>query len=75
MGGATGCIGDPSGRTTERAELQSLFIEENVEGIKYNLELIFENHEKYFWKETNACLPKVRYFLFKTEIIVIIIIS
>ncbi|KAI4457101.1 tyrosyl-trna synthetase [Holotrichia oblita] len=60
LGGATGNIGDPSGRTTERDELQSAFIDENVKGIKRNIEIIFENHRKYFWKDNEGNLPNVR---------------
>ncbi|GJQ81769.1 hypothetical protein Trydic_g315 [Trypoxylus dichotomus] len=60
LGGATGSIGDPSGRSTERDELQSIFIEENVKGIKRNIEMIFENHQKYFWKNNKRELSKVR---------------
>ncbi|KAK9739349.1 tRNA synthetases class I (W and Y) [Popillia japonica] len=59
LGGATGNIGDPSGRTTERDELQSVFIDENVKGIKLT-EIIFENHQKYFWKDSDGNLPNVR---------------
>ncbi|XP_069697472.1 tyrosine--tRNA ligase, mitochondrial isoform X2 [Periplaneta americana] len=51
VGGATGRIGDPSGRTTERPELQPTFIHDNVHMIKKNIQCIFNNHEQYIWKK------------------------
>lgn len=47
LGGATGHIGDPSGRNTDRAALQKEVIEKNIKCIRNNLETIFENHNKY----------------------------
>lgn len=45
MGGATGMIGDPSGKSTERQLLDEETIEKNLKGIKRNLEAILDfNH-------------------------------
>ncbi|XP_023288902.1 tyrosine--tRNA ligase, mitochondrial isoform X1 [Orussus abietinus] len=51
IGGATGLIGDPSHRTTERPELAEALVRSNVESIKDNLQTIFKNHEQFFWRE------------------------
>ncbi|XP_011151333.2 tyrosine--tRNA ligase, mitochondrial [Harpegnathos saltator] len=50
VGGATGLIGDPSHRKSERIEIEKCLIEENVKSIMKNIETIFTNHENYFWK-------------------------
>ncbi|RLU19391.1 hypothetical protein DMN91_007948 [Ooceraea biroi] len=50
VGGATGLIGDPSHRKSERVEMEKYFIEENTESIAKNIDTIFNNHEKHFWK-------------------------
>lgn len=42
VGGATGMIGDPSGRSTERNLLTAEQIEKNVAGLKAQMERIFE---------------------------------
>src|SRR5690606_11795634 len=42
VGGATGMIGDPSGRSTERNLLTKEQIEQNVAGLKKQMERIFE---------------------------------
>ena len=46
VGGGTGLIGDPSGKTTERQLLTVEQVEENVEGIRAQLArfLDFEQH-------------------------------
>lgn len=59
MGGATAKIGDPSGRKTERQEMLNSLIDDNVKGIKKNIETIFENHAKYFWKGESPLKPLV----------------
>ena len=46
LGGATGRIGDPSGRSIERPLLADETIAHNVEKIKKNLEKIFSQNEK-----------------------------
>lgn len=51
VGGATGYIGDPSGRSTDRIAMQSDIIQENVKCIQNNLETVFENHKKYIWTQ------------------------
>ncbi|GBG28582.1 Tyrosine--tRNA ligase, mitochondrial [Hondaea fermentalgiana] len=50
VGGATGLIGDPSGRATERAMLETSDVERNVEGIRADLERVLE----FGGKEPNA---------------------
>jgi tyrosyl-tRNA synthetase len=45
MGGATGMIGDPSGKTSERQLLDEATIEKNLKGIRKNLEAVLDfNH-------------------------------
>lgn len=45
VGGATGMIGDPSGKSSERQLLDESIIQHNVRGIKKNLEAILDfNH-------------------------------
>ncbi|CAF5021526.1 unnamed protein product, partial [Rotaria socialis] len=52
LGSATVLIGDPSGRSTERKQsLSNDDIVSNTENIERLIRLIFQNHEKYFWKE------------------------
>lgn len=43
MGGATGVVGDPSGRSRERDALANNLLEVNKAGLKENLQRIFEN--------------------------------
>lgn len=50
VGGATGLIGDPSHRKSERVEIEKYLIEENVKSIRENIETIFNNHAHYIWK-------------------------
>lgn len=57
IGGATGLIGDPSGKTTERKEVTQEIIERNVTGIKGNIEQIFDNYESYFNRTKKKLLP------------------
>lgn len=42
VGGATGCIGDPSGRSTERNLLTLEEVEQNVQGIRRQLESLID---------------------------------
>ncbi|XP_068631884.1 tyrosine--tRNA ligase, mitochondrial [Battus philenor] len=60
LGGATGYIGDPSGRSTDRVALSSNVIAKNIECIKNNLEVVFENHKKYIWSEDKDKLKPLR---------------
>ncbi|GLV44987.1 Tyrosyl-tRNA synthetase mitochondrial [Carabus blaptoides fortunei] len=59
LGGATGRIGDPSGRSTERSELTSSFIDDNIAAIACDIERIFKNHETYFWQNNEKPLAPV----------------
>lgn len=52
VGGATGRIGDPSGRSTERNALESEQLNHNLSCIRKQLFAIFDNHKKYLWKES-----------------------
>lgn len=51
VGGATGKIGDPSGRSTDRPQLSADAISHNIHCIQKQLKKIFKNHEKYFWND------------------------
>lgn len=62
LGGATGHIGDPSGKSTDRVALASNIIADNIACIKSNLETVFENHKKYIWSEDEDKLKPLRYF-------------
>lgn len=59
IGGATGLIGDPSDRKSERDQLEEIIVKENAESIKRNIETIFENHEKYFWRNPDYILKPI----------------
>lgn len=54
VGGATGRIGDPSGHTIDRPELQSAVVKSNVRSIKENIQHIFSNHEQYLWDKHSS---------------------
>lgn len=60
IGGATGYIGDPSGRSSDRVALSSDVIANNVNSIRSNLEMVFENHKKYIWSQSEVKLKPVR---------------
>ncbi|XP_060655425.1 tyrosine--tRNA ligase, mitochondrial [Drosophila nasuta] len=49
VGGATGLIGDPSGRKTERNQLGESVIETNLQAIEQQLRKVFKNHEDCLW--------------------------
>ncbi|XP_017022423.1 tyrosine--tRNA ligase, mitochondrial [Drosophila kikkawai] len=57
VGGATGLIGDPSGRKTERNQLGESVIDTNLKAIKRQLEQVFENHEKFLWDTSKNKSP------------------
>ncbi|KAK4874688.1 hypothetical protein RN001_014048 [Aquatica leii] len=59
VGGATGKIGDPSGRSTERDLLPKSFVHSNVRGLNKNITDVFSNHQKYFW-HSNKPLPQYK---------------
>lgn len=48
IGGATGHIGDPSERSTERPSLSSELVFKNADGIRENIENVFENFRRHF---------------------------
>ncbi|KAI8917561.1 tyrosine-tRNA ligase [Powellomyces hirtus] len=47
VGGATGSIGDPSGKSTERKALDTETLNKNVRGIDAQIRKIFSNGQKY----------------------------
>lgn len=51
MLGATGKIGDPSGRKTERTAMEVDILDHNLSSIRKQIEKVFENHEKLFWNK------------------------
>lgn len=62
MGGATGSIGDPSGRKSERVALERHVLEENVAGIARQIHRFFENGAAYAQRHgysPNTKTPKV----------------
>lgn len=52
IGGATGRVGDPSGRTKERDKLPQELLKKNLQGISNDLTRIFDN--------VKECLPEDR---------------
>ncbi|XP_013199856.1 tyrosine--tRNA ligase, mitochondrial isoform X2 [Amyelois transitella] len=60
LGGATGYIGDPSGRSTDRVALEADVINQNITCIKKNLETVFENHYKYIWPKNEDFLKPLK---------------
>ncbi len=69
VGGATGMIGDPSGRSTERNFLSEEQLQKNLEGIKENLSRFLDfNHptnpailvNNYDWYKDYTILPFLR---------------
>lgn len=51
LGGATGLIGDPSGRSTERNLLEREVMQRNLDKIRGQMERIFGNHKECFYPE------------------------
>lgn len=49
LGGATGLIGDPSGRSTERNLLEREVMQKNLDKIKGQMERIFGHHKEFFY--------------------------
>lgn len=49
LGGATGRIGDPSGRTKERPAMDIDEVNHNINSIRKQIERIFGLHGKHFW--------------------------
>lgn len=52
VGGATGLIGDPSGRKTERSQMLGNIVDNNLLAIKKQLERIFQNHQDCLWDDS-----------------------
>ncbi|XP_061578480.1 tyrosine--tRNA ligase, mitochondrial [Cololabis saira] len=48
LGGATARVGDPSGRTRERAPLSAAAVERNTRSIRESIHRVFANHELHF---------------------------
>ncbi|KAI8147148.1 hypothetical protein BJV82DRAFT_643130 [Fennellomyces sp. T-0311] len=62
VGGATGSIGDPSGRSTERVPLSRDVLEKNVAGIEHQVHRFFKNGAAYAQKrgyDAQTKTPKV----------------
>ncbi|KAK5961605.1 tyrosine--tRNA ligase MSY1 PWA37_000972 [Arxiozyma heterogenica] len=51
VGGATGQVGDPSGRTTERSEMVQQERNNNVENISRQLRRFFQNGKEYYLRK------------------------
>lgn len=49
LGGATGLIGDPSGRQTERTALGHTVLDRNLAAIRQQIARIFQNHNDHIW--------------------------
>lgn len=60
VGGGTGRIGDPSGKSTERNALDEAELNRNISGLKKQLHRIFDNHRKYLWNEQNGKLHDIK---------------
>ncbi|XP_020296694.1 tyrosine--tRNA ligase, mitochondrial [Pseudomyrmex gracilis] len=59
VGGATGLIGDPSHRSSERVEMDKFLIQENIKSITKNIETIFDNHRAHFLKKHQDLKPLI----------------
>lgn len=54
LGGATGLIGDPSGRNTERDSLAQANLQRNLDAIRSQIARVFDNHKRYLWNESKG---------------------
>ena len=54
IGDATASLGDPSGRSKERPEISQQEIDSNSRGVSSDINKVFANHFKYFWKNTSS---------------------
>ncbi|KAJ3032145.1 tyrosyl-tRNA synthetase, partial [Rhizophlyctis rosea] len=67
IGGATGAIGDPSGRSTERTALDKEVLDRNVEAIETQIKQIFANGQQYAAKKrlihasSSSDLPPIKF--------------
>jgi len=59
LGGGTGRIGDPSGKSTERPVIADEELRQNVQGLHADLTRVFENHQKYFWPASAGKLQQL----------------
>ncbi len=53
IGGATGLVGDPSGRSSERNQLSYNTLQSNLEGIKNDLIRVFNNAKQFLPDHAN----------------------
>lgn len=60
IGGATGKIGDPSGRKTERQLLENDVIDKNLVSISSQIQNVFKNHREYFWDDKKGPLCELK---------------
>lgn len=60
LGGATGKIGDPSGRKTERTAMEVNILSHNLESIRKQIENVFQNHRDIFWSKIHDPKEKLR---------------
>lgn len=58
--GATGMIGDPSGRNTERSAMELQTINHNLESIRGQIERVFDNHYNLIWKQERGKKEKIK---------------
>eukprot|EP00058_Branchiostoma_floridae_P009893 XP_002595381.1 hypothetical protein BRAFLDRAFT_119005 [Branchiostoma floridae] len=59
IGGATARIGDPSGRSKEREELDLDQLQTNIRGIESTLQRVCKNHQQDIWRSPKE-LPPLR---------------
>lgn len=57
VGGATGRIGDPSGRNKDREEQEITAVVNNTFSIEQMIQRIFKNHEEIYWKDKSEQHP------------------
>ena len=69
MGGATGLIGDPSGRLKERDTLLKDDLEHNIVGISNILLKIFQNAS--YLTQRQCAMPNLKYYIFTPTTIII----
>ena len=60
IGGGTGRIGDPGGRTTERNLLGHETVEQNIEGITQQVKKFFDQSQQYINKRMPALSTPVQ---------------
>lgn len=60
IGGATGKIGDPSGKTKERQLLENDVIDKNLISITSQIQNVFNNHREYFWNDKKGPLCELQ---------------